>query len=172
MSPLRHAGELRRVMSGAIPTATAAVFVIAGVAPSGATGFSPLTPFFTVAVIFFWVLTRPSLMPPAAVFAIGFLQDILSGGPVGLWALTLLIVEFFSLSERKLLFGQSYLVNWLGFASIVVIAVSSVWIGACVFYGVLLSPVPVIVQGMLTVLVYPFVSWVLIRTLRWIPAEE
>lgn len=172
MTPLRHAGEFRRVLSNAIPTASAVIVVIMGVAPSGVTNMGPVTPFFTVAVIFFWVLARPSLMPPASVFAIGFIQDILSGGPVGLWALTLLIVEFFSLSERKLLLGQSYLINWLGFASIVLIAVLSVWAGACIFYGMLLSPSPVLVQGMLTVLVYPFVSWVLIGILRWVPAVE
>jgi rod shape-determining protein MreD len=172
VTPLRQAGEFRRVVSGVIPTLSAVIVVIMGVAPTGVTGVGPLTPFFTVAVIFFWVLARPSLMPPASVFTIGFLQDILSGGPIGLWALTLLVVEFFSISERKLMFGQSYLINWLGFAPIVLIAVITVWTGACIFYGVLLSPVPVLVQGLLTALLYPIISWILIATLRWVPAKE
>jgi len=39
-----------------------------------------------LAAIYFWALVRPDLMPPRAVLIIGLLEDLLSGGPPGLWA--------------------------------------------------------------------------------------
>ena len=39
--------------------------------------------------VYFWCLVRPDLMTPAAAFAIGILQDMMSGGPPGIWTLLL-----------------------------------------------------------------------------------
>ena len=41
--------------------------------------------------IYFWCLVRPDLMTPAAVFAIGLLEDVLSGGPPGVWTLSFVV---------------------------------------------------------------------------------
>ncbi len=172
MKTSQSSGEIRRFLSALIPTLTAVVFVLVGVVPAGVPGFSTVTPLLSVAAIFFWVVTRPNFMPPAAVFGIGLLQDVLSGGPIGLWALTLLLVQYFSLSQRQFLVGQSFVLGWIGFASIVIGAAFLAWIAACVYFDVLLSPMPVLVQSALTVLVYPAIALILISLSRWMPSAH
>lgn len=170
MKTSRSTGEIRRFISALIPTSTAILFVLAGVVPAGVPGFSSVTPLLSAAAIFFWVVTRPSLMPPAAVFGVGLFQDVLSGGPIGLWALTLLLVQYFSLSQRKFLVGQTFVLGWIGFASIVTGAACLAWISASIYYDVFLSPVPVFVQAALTILVYPVIALMLISLSRWMPS--
>ena len=43
-------------------------------------------PLLALMPVYFWCLVRPDLMSPAAAFVIGMLEDILSGGPPGVWA--------------------------------------------------------------------------------------
>jgi rod shape-determining protein MreD len=172
MKTSRPPGEIRRLVSALIPTFTAVIFVLAGVVPAGVPGFSSVTPLLSVAAVFFWVIARPGLMPPAAVFGIGLLQDVLTGGPIGLWALTLLLVQYLSLSQRQFLVGQAFLLSWFGFASIVAGAALLSWSAACIYYDVFLSPATVFVQAALTVLVYPVTALILISLSRWMPAAQ
>jgi len=168
----RPAGEIRRLVSVLIPTVTAIVFVLAGVVPAGVPGFSAVTPLMSVTAVFFWVVARPALMPPAAVFGIGLLQDVLSGGPIGLWALTLLMVQYLSISQRQFLVGQSFVLGWAGFTSIVVAAAMLSWGAASIYYDVLLSPMPVFVQAALTVFIYPAMALILMSLSRWMPSAQ
>ncbi|MDO9460353.1 MAG: rod shape-determining protein MreD [Alphaproteobacteria bacterium] len=165
-------GVIGRFVAALVPSLTAVVFVLVGVVPAAVPGLSTVSPLLSVAVIFFWVVTRPALMPPAAVFFVGLLQDVLSGGPIGLWALTLLVVQYLSLSQRQYLFGKTFTLGWVGFASIVSGAALLAWLGACIYYGVFLSPAPVLVQGALTMLVYPAIAWILVGLSRWMPPAQ
>jgi len=172
MKTSRPHGEFWRFISALIPASTAILFVLASIVPAGVPGFSTVTPLLSVAAIFFWVVARPSLMPPAAVFGIGLFQDVLSGGPIGLWALTFLLVQYLSLSQRQFLVGQAFVLGWIGFASIVTGAACLAWIAACIYYDVFLSPVPVFVQAALTILVYPAIALILISLSRWMPLAQ
>ncbi len=169
MKSAKPAGELRRFIAVLTPSFTAVVFVLAGVVPAGLPGFSTVTPLLSVAAVFYWVVARPNLMPPASVFGIGLLQDVLSGGPIGLWALTLLLVQYLSLSQRRFLFGQTFSLGWVGFASVVIGAATLAWLGACIYYDAFLAPTPLFVQAALTILIYPALAWILIGVSRWMP---
>lgn len=50
-----------------------------------------LMPTWPLMVIFLWAGLRPYFMPPVAVFAIGLTQDLLTGAPMGVWALSYLV---------------------------------------------------------------------------------
>ncbi|MEQ1888322.1 MAG: rod shape-determining protein MreD [Alphaproteobacteria bacterium] len=165
-------GETRHLIAALLPAVTTILCVLAGIIPAGVPGFSTVSPLFSVAAIFFWVVARPNLMPPAAVFGIGLLQDILSGGPIGLWALTLLLVQYLSLSQRRFVVGQTFGLGWIGLSSIVIGAACLAWLGACLYYGELFSAAPVLVQAALTILVYPAVAWVLVGISSWMPKPQ
>lgn len=169
MRTASQSGDLGRTLSGVTPFVTGIIFVIIGAIPAGLPQLSPITPLFGLAVVFFWLLTRPSLMPPAAVFTIGLLQDGLSGGPIGLWTLTFLLVQAVTVSQRRRLLGEAAGFGWLVFAPVAFGAGAAAWLVACIFYGALLSPAPVFVQSVLTVLTYPIVAWILIRFWRRMP---
>lgn len=48
-------------------------------------------PTWPLMAIFLWSGLRPRFMPPVAVFAIGLTQDLLTGAPMGVWALSYLV---------------------------------------------------------------------------------
>ena len=50
-----------------------------------------IMPTWPLVAIFLWAGVRPQFMPPIAVFAIGLTQDLLTGAPMGVWALSYLI---------------------------------------------------------------------------------
>src|SRR6266513_5610538 len=56
-------------------------------------------PLLSFMAVYFWNLVRPDLMPPAAAFVIGLAQDILSGGPPGLW--TTAFIATYALLDRQ-----------------------------------------------------------------------
>lgn len=171
MRTARQYGELGRILAGVAPFMTGILFVFIGAVPAGLPEFSPVSPLFALCAVFFWALTRPSLMPPAAVFTIGLLQDSLSGGPIGLWALTFLLTQAFTVSQRRILLGNNSNFGLMSFALVALGAGIFSWMAACIFYGVLLPPAPVLVQSVLTALAYPVMAWMLIRIWRFIPSS-
>ena len=48
-------------------------------------------PTWPLMAIFLWSGLRPHFMPPIVVFAIGLTQDLLTGAPMGVWALSYLV---------------------------------------------------------------------------------
>jgi hypothetical protein len=56
-------------------------------------------PLLALMPVYFWCLVRPDLMPPWVAFAIGILEDLLSGGPPGVWAAA--FVASYALVDRQ-----------------------------------------------------------------------
>ena len=50
-----------------------------------------IMPTWPLMAIFLWAGVRPHFMPPIAVFLIGLSQDLLTGAPMGVWALAYLV---------------------------------------------------------------------------------
>jgi rod shape-determining protein MreD len=50
-----------------------------------------IMPTWPLMAVFLWSGLRPGFMPPIAVFAIGLTQDLLTGAPMGVWALSYLV---------------------------------------------------------------------------------
>jgi rod shape-determining protein MreD len=53
------------------------------------------------ASIYYWSLRRPQLMPAVLVFACGLLLDVLTHGPLGVWALAALVVALTARRARR-----------------------------------------------------------------------
>ncbi|HEY4115545.1 MAG TPA: rod shape-determining protein MreD [Rhizomicrobium sp.] len=87
-------------------------------------------PLFALMCIYFWSLVRPDLVPPGVVFVIGLAEDLLSGGPPGLWTASF-IITYILLDRQREVFAS--LAGWaaiLGFAVAMLIAsVSAYGIG-------------------------------------------
>ena len=80
--------RLRLLTPGALTLA--AVFV--SVVPVGLSGLPEVTPFFALMAVYHWSIYRPELLPAPVVFVLGLAQDGLTGGPLGLFALILIVV--------------------------------------------------------------------------------
>jgi len=152
--------RLRRGSSILVPTLVCLFAVIAAVLPYGSAGSIPLAPLFPLAAIYFFVLTRPTLITPIAVFAIGIFHDLLSGGPLGLWALVYLASYGVGAGFRLLFIGRSAGAAWPGFLIIAAGAALVAWLFASIFYQTFVPFVPVFGQMMITAALYPIMAWV------------
>ena len=113
------------------------------------------TPLIPLVVIYFWSLYSPGHLPAASVFVIGLIQDLLSGGPLGLWPAVYLAVQYVAISQQSYFLGREVHVVWMGFA----IAAASVsiilWLFMSLMSGALLPIGGLFLQMLTTIAVYP-----------------
>lgn len=70
---------------------------------------------FMMITVYFWAAFRPSVLPPMLVFIIGILVDIITGGPIGVGACVLVLMNWAIASQRAFLTAQSFAMFWLVF---------------------------------------------------------
>ncbi len=150
----------------AIPVALTLVFVLLGVLPYGVPYIAPVFPAFTLMAVYFWTIYRPDLFPAVAVFAVGIFQDVLNDMPLGLSALVLLLVYGFVISQGRVFLGKSYLVVWSGFAVVAAGASLIGWTVASLRFATFIEPGSFAIQLLLSVALYPCVSWLFVFVQR------
>jgi len=74
-------------------------------------------PLLALVPVYFWCLVRPDLMTPAAALAIGFAEDVLSGGPPGIWTLSFVLTYALVARQRDSFAGLGGLAAVVGFAT-------------------------------------------------------
>ena len=87
-------------LRGLTPTALTLIMVFVSAVPWQLPGLAPVTPAFTVMAVFYWSIYRPDRLPYAATFAIGIFQDLVTGAPLGMTALVLLLVHGVVAAQR------------------------------------------------------------------------
>ena len=137
--------------------------VIANLPISFTAGLLP-APELALVAIFFWALTRPNLMPPAAVLAIGLAEDLLSGGPPGLWAAGFIAAYLLIDRERKTFLELSGAGIFIAFTGVVLLTAATAYALASGIYVRLLPIAPLLLQCIVTVILFP----VLERPLAWV----
>src|SRR6185503_4542346 len=106
-----------RIFAASLPVLMALLAVVAVNLPISLTGGALPAPLLALAPVYFWALLRPDLMPPVAVLFIGLVEDLLSGGPPGLWAAGFLAAYGFTDRQRESLAGLSGIGAVVGFAA-------------------------------------------------------
>ena len=147
-----------------LPFAITVLLALAAAAPSRVPELAALMPAVTLISVYYWTIFRPDLMPALAVFAIGLFQDILSGVPLGVNALVLLLVYALVLGQRRFFLGKSFFVMWWGFLLIVAGAFTLIWLALCALEATVLDPMPAVFQGAVTLAVFPIFTRLFIRT--------
>src|SRR3989440_3500811 len=153
-----------RFLSSALPVGLALLLVLLANLPVSFTGGVLPAPVLALATVYFWVLVRPDLVPPFAVLMIGLMEDLLSGGPPGLWAAGFLAAYALIDRQRETLAGLSELGGILGFAGATLLAGLTVYGLATVVYWRLPPPAPLLLETVVTVLFYPLIAF----PLSWI----
>lgn len=101
--------EMSRTGPGAV-IAVIATLLFAVCLAAAPRPFGPLPePWLNAAVIYFWTHRRPSLMPPLLCFAAGLLTDLITGGPIGLWGLSLTGLSLAARVTRPMADGEIWL---------------------------------------------------------------
>ncbi len=117
-------------------------------------GFAP-TPIFPLVIVFFWSVYGPDYLPPLSVFAIGLLEDLLTGRPLGLSPAVYLITQFIVMSQRAYFLGREQKVVWIGFGFASLGAGLILWLVMSLMSGVLLPVGYLLLQLAATVAIYP-----------------
>jgi rod shape-determining protein MreD len=116
-------------------------------------------PLLALVPVYFWCLVRPDLLTPAAALTIGFAEDLLSGGPPGVWTLAFVLTYALVARQRDSFAGLSGLAAVLGFAAATAFACAIAYLTvaglAFLTPGAHLPPLaPIVGEMAMTVLFY------------------
>jgi len=153
-----------RFIASLFPALLAAGLVMVANLPLSFTGGLLPPPVLALAAVYYWTLVRPDLMPPLVVLLVGLLEDLLSGGPPGLWATGFLAAYALTDRERETFAGLTGPGALMSFAGVMVLAAATAYLVASAVYLRFAPVPPLLVESISTVLFYPLVA----KSMRWV----
>ena len=130
-----YAPLLQRLASALVPFLCGLAGVIIANIPISFVGGLVPPPLLALIPIYFWCLVRPDLMTPAAAFAIGVLEDIMSGSPPGIWTLGFVVAYAVVARQRDSFAGLAGIAAVLGFAAAALAACATASIAVALLYS-------------------------------------
>lgn len=161
-APPRADGVLARLL----PAATTLAAMTIAILPLPIPGYGALAPALALMAVYHWTIYRPDLLPAPAVFAIGLLQDLLSGALPGVSALVLLGARAIVLRHRRHFVDRPFPFVWAGFLLLTAAAILGLWALHCALDRALLDGRVAIFRAALTVSLFPATSFLLGRAQR------
>lgn len=147
-----------------VPVGVTLTLLLLTAVPTRLPGFAGIAPMLPLMGVYYWAIYRPDLLPAWAAFLVGLLYDVIGGTPLGVNALVLLLVQGVSASQRKFFLGKSFLVAWWAFGLLAAGAIGLSWLLVTVLNGRVVDPAPVIFEYLLTMGLFPILTWTLART--------
>ncbi|HEX2113923.1 MAG TPA: rod shape-determining protein MreD [Alphaproteobacteria bacterium] len=149
-----------------VPVALTLLLTVFSVVPVRLPAASVLAPDIVLIAVFYWTVHRPDLMRLWTVFVIGLLGDVLSGAPLGVHPLVLVLVHTAIITQHKIFRGAPFGVVWWAFALIAPAAHLVAAIVAFLATGALPELSLFALRLVLTIGFYPAVAWLLGRAQR------
>ncbi len=148
-----------RFFSALLPIASGALLTMVVNLPVSLTGGLLPAPVLALSAVYFWSLVRPDLMPPFGVLFVGLLEDLLSGGPPGLWCAGFLAAYTLTDRQRDLLAGLAGPAALLGFAAAMLLAAATAYTLTVIVYLRFPALAPLLLACVVTVMFHPLVVW-------------
>ncbi|MEO1017992.1 MAG: rod shape-determining protein MreD [Pseudomonadota bacterium] len=145
----------------ALPFSTCLIASFIDLLPIPSASPEAVSPSLTLAAVFFWSLHRPDLFSNFVCFGFGVFVDAVGGAPMGMTALIFLAVRSMLMTTERYLVAKTFFIVWFYFILISVLAVFLKWILGSLWSQSLLSGEAFVVEWLLTIAVYPFVTLVL-----------
>ncbi len=142
------------------------LLIIAGMVPLNLPMASAIGPALPLVAVYYWTVHKPHLMPLWTVFLIGLLQDLLSGGPIGVSIIMLLTVHAVITRQRRFFTSAAFTLIWSIFMLVAAGALTLGWLLTCLAYANYVNPQPVIFQYLMTLAFYPCFAWVMVQGRR------
>jgi rod shape-determining protein MreD len=153
-------------MINVLPIVTTVLAALLSIEPLHLDGYAALTPAFTLMATYHWTIYRPDLLPAPLLFLIGTTQDLLSGGLLGVTAVTLLLVRAIVVPHRHHFVDRPFPFIWAGFTLLTGGAMLFSWTLHSLLAAELLELRGPVVRAVLTISVFPIVSFLLGRSQR------
>lgn len=149
-------GPLRK----SVPFAMTFLLMLVGVAlPSSFSALAAMPPLLAYCAVYYWSVHRADLMPLPLLFLLGLLADALLRLPFGVTALSLVLIAYLVQLQRPIFTDQSYRTLWLGFAVILSLTLAAQWLLLSLVMRHSLPWLPLVLQGGLTLALFPFLTW-------------
>lgn len=113
-------------------------------------------PVFPLVPAFAWAVIRPAALPPVLLLLLGLFLDVFWGGPIGLWATSLLACYVFVLFTRAAMSGQSRAMLWSWFAAASTLAIGCAYVVSMLDSLMAPNLIATFWQLAATALLYPF----------------
>lgn len=159
-SPWRKVEQAARNL---VPLSLTLILLLIGLLPLQIPAYGQVAPALALMGIYYWAVHRPDLMNAPAAFAIGLLNDLVTGGPVGVNSLVMVLVQLVCATQGRFLKAKSFLVTWWGFAMVALPAVIASWLIGSALSGSALPVKTTLFYYLFTVAVFPVIGWVMIR---------
>lgn len=147
-------GPMLRIIAALVPLLCGLVFTLVSNIPLSLAGGTLPPPLLALVPVYFWCLVRPDLMTPTASFAIGLAEDVLSGGPPGIWTLSFVLTYALVARQRDNFASLSGLAAVLGFASAAAFCCGVAWATIGILDWHLAPLSPIVGALVMTVLLY------------------
>lgn len=148
-------GLIRRI----VPLLLCLICLILGIALTTIPGVAGIPPLLGLIAIYYWSVHRPDLLPLPLLFLLGLLADAMLRLPVGLSSLTYIGLAQLVHSQRHIFIDQSYLTLWFGFLVVLTAAQLLQWGLLSMFYREILPLLPLLLQSILTLMLFPLLVW-------------
>lgn len=144
----------QRVFGALVPLLCGLFGVFLANIPLSILGGAVPPPLLGLVPIYFWCLVRPDLMTPAAALTIGIAEDIVSGGPPGVWTLAFVLTYALVARQRDSFAGLSGLVAVIGFGAAASVTCASAYFTISALYWHFPPLAPILSELAMTVLFY------------------
>jgi rod shape-determining protein MreD len=129
--------------------------------PADATFILPLV---VVMMVFCWRVIPGDVLPPAVAMLLGLLTDIMSGGPLGFWALMTLIAASVGGPARSLASEGELSVLWLVWSALAIALSCFGWLLASLYFLRWIDWWPIAFGAATSIVLFPLV----LHGLLWI----
>jgi rod shape-determining protein MreD len=116
-----------------------------------------LLPQVVYMVIHFWTVRYPVVLPEWTVFCAGLLLDVLTGGPLGFWALIYLVGQAIA-RQQSVLAANGRVVRWALLAAAVIVLTLLEWVFASLYFLEWVDWQPFASGALTAILIYPFIA--------------
>lgn len=144
-----------------LPFGLTLVLVLFGMTPTHIPGLAQITPMYALIAVYFWSIYRPDLLGYGLGFFIGILEDLLTGAPLGVGALTILLTQWVLFNQQKFFNAKPFAITWFTFVLVALGAAMLKWLfigliddGGFTPFGDLFA------SYLITVAVYPVIAWI------------
>jgi rod shape-determining protein MreD len=147
-----------------VPMTITVFLLLFSLIPMHLPGVPSLAPMYTLMAVYFWSVYRPDGFGYGAAFAIGIMEDLLVGTPLGSSALALLICQWVVFNQQKFFNNRPFAEVWLAFAVVAIGTGFVRWLCAGLIGAGGFAPFGDTAGSiLLTVVVYPVIGWLLAR---------
>ena len=149
------------VFKAVLPFLTILFIIVLMVLPYNISILSDTMPYLTLIGVYYWCVFKPEMLPVAAVFVLGLIQDVLLGSPFGLTSLMLIGVHQFVYMQGRQFLERDFIFNWVVFIMLVVGYGVVYWVITSLYFREILDYLSIVGQILVTIAFYPVITWIL-----------